>query len=264
MRNSLLIFLIGFALTGYSQEWELIKSIKVDHKITSTSSDSKEAFYVGTYEGNLIRYDQFGEEDEYYSAINTSPLNAIQAWNRLKLFTFYREQQSVAILDRFATSPRVIDLRDLGLQYAWLFAPGVDHSYWALSTEFRELVKYDEQNLSVLFKIALANDLNIKNTTHLRAYKNLLIIVDNQSGLILFDQYGKMLGQIKEPNINNIQIKGNLIHTTNGIEYLTIDPFFLKVSGRTPLPRKDIVSLEVIGANVALFSADQVFLYRLR
>ena len=264
MRISLLALLIGFALTGNAQDWELIKFIEIGNRITSTSSDSKNAFYVGTYEGNLIRYIQFGEEDEYFSSLNTSPLTSIQAWNRLKLFTFYREQQSVAILDRFATTPQMINLRDLGLEYAWLFTPGVDHSYWALSTEFRELVKYDEQNLSVLFKIALTNDLDIKNTTHLRAYKNLLIIVDAQSGLILFDQYGKMLGSIKEPKIKSIQIKNDIIHTTNGTEYLTIDPFSLTVTKRIQLPRKDLISLEVIGTNLALFSAEKVFLYQLR
>ncbi len=264
MRASLIFLLLNISLTLAAQDWQLVTTIKADDEIASTSSDSKDMFYIGTTSGNLIRYDQFGEEDEYFSALNTSPLSSIQAWNRLKLFAFYKEQQSVGILDRFATSPQMINLRDLNLQYAWLFAPGVDHSYWALSTEFRELVKYDEQNLAVLFKIALANNVEIRNATVLRAFKNLLILVDKEAGIFIFDQYGKMLGTVNEPGIESIQIKENLIHTTNGKEYLTIDPFSLKTLKKVPLPKQDIFALEVVGSNVALFSSDKVFLYRMR
>jgi hypothetical protein len=238
-----------------------VKEVKLEQQISSISSDSKSSIYIGTFSGNLIRYDQFGEEDEYFSALNNSPLTTVQAWNRLKVFTFFREQQTFAILDRFATSPKTINLKDLNLQYARLFAPGIDNSFWALSTEFRELVKYDDQNLNVLFKIAIGLDMDLQNVSSLRAFKNLLIISDRETGLYIFDQFGTKMGQISEPNIEHIEIKEDKIYTTNGSEYLVIDPFTLQVIERMDLPRKDCSLLVLSGKNIVIAAKNSFFIY---
>jgi hypothetical protein len=264
LKASLLLFLFLIIQSSFCQEWELINTVLPNQEIAATSIDSKDMFYIGTSTGNLIRYDSDGKEDEYYSALNNSSVTMIQTWNRLKVFTFFQQQQSIAILDRFTTTPKTIDLRDLGLQYAWLFAPGIDNSYWALSAENKDLIKYDDQNLSILFRIILGNEIQIKNASYMRAHKNLLIIVDIVSGIWIFDQYGNFLGMIPEPGIRQIQIFEDMIHATNGSEYLQINPFTLDVLERKKAPREGAFwSVVISGDRFIFFSKNQAAIYKL-
>ncbi|MFY0600295.1 MAG: hypothetical protein JXR03_11550 [Cyclobacteriaceae bacterium] len=247
----------------YAQDWQLVKKIDPKEGITSISIDTKNYFYLGTTEGNIIRYDDNGEEDEYFSNLNSSHVTNIQAWNRLKVFVFFRDQQSISILDRFTTTPKNIDLKDIGLQYAWLFSPGIDNSYWALSTELKELIKYDDQNLNILFRIPLKNDINLEEASFIRAYKNLLILVDLKSGIWVFDQYGDFKGNIEETNIHHIQIVNNLIHASSESEYLVIDPFELKVLERKKAPKGAFWSVVTSGDRYIFFSKSEVAIYKL-
>lgn len=263
LKNSLTIFLLIVGTICLGQTWSLKKTISTDQEISAVSIDSKGMFYAGTTSGNIIRYDSLGEEDEYFSQLNNSSLTTIQAWNRLKVFTFFREQQTVAILDRFTTTPRNIFLRDLGLQYAWLFAPGVDNSYWALSTKFKELIKYDDQNLNILFRIILPKEVNVSNASYLRAYKNLLVLVDEKSGLWFFDQYGVLQGNLEISGIHHIQFLDNQILAFDGSEIITIDPFGMKVLERKKAPGGAFRSVVIRGDWYIFFSDNQISMYQL-
>lgn len=264
MKTSLTIFLLCSIHLAYSQSWELVGKFEPGQEISATSVDSKGQIYIGTTEGNLIRYNVDGVEDEYYSALNNSAVSMIQTWNRLKVFTFFQKQQSIAVLDRFTTTPKTIDLRDLGLQFAWLFTPGVDNSYWAFSTETKELIKYDDQNLNILFRIALKNDIKLDKATYMRAFKNLLIISDENSGIWIFDQFGDLKGQILEKGIRQIQIDDNFIHATNGNDYLKFDPFKLEIIERKKAPGEGAFwSVEISGERFLFFSRNEVYIYEL-
>lgn len=262
MTTSLSFIFILTSIMSFSQGWKLIDSIKTSQTIVSTSVDSKGFFYVGTSSGSIIRYDINGEEDEYFSELNNSSVTNIQAWNRLKVFSFFREQQTVSILDRFTTTPKNIYLRDLQLQYAWLFAPGIDNSYWALSAELKELIKYDDQNLNILFRIPLKNNIKINNASFLRAYKNLLLLVDEQTGVWVFDQYGDFRGVISEKGIKQIEIKNNLLITTNGDEFLEIDPFDLKVTKRKNMPKGSFWAVVVSDNKFVFFGQKRICIYQ--
>lgn len=236
MKNSISIVVILVSFNALAQNWQLIDSIEVNKTISAVAVDSKGHYYIGTEDGSITRYDLNDEEDEYFSELNNSSVTNIQAWNRMKVFSFFREQQTVAILDRFTTTPKNISLADLNLQYAWLFAPGVDNSFWALRTELKELVKYDDQNLNVLSRIPLQDEIKINNACFVRAFKNLLILVDEKSGFWIFDQYGDYKGRIAEKGIKHMEITNGLIVSYNGSEFLEIDPFELQVATRKKAP----------------------------
>lgn len=261
MKAKISIFFILLSSLLQAQDWNLLGSIDPKKQISSISIDNKGLIYAGLSNGNIIRYTRDGEEEEYFSVLNNSSVTTIQAWNRLKVFSFFRDQQTVSVLDRFTTTPKNIELRDLGLSYAWLFAPGVDNSYWALSTELKELVKYDDQNLNVLFRLPLKSDINIDKANFLRAYKNLLIVVDEKSGIWVFDQYGNLHGKITEQGIRHIEIKEDLIYTTNGSEYLEIDPFKLAIVSRKKAPKGAFWSVVISGDNYIFFSENKGMIY---
>ncbi|MEP0368902.1 MAG: hypothetical protein ABJN36_05300 [Cyclobacteriaceae bacterium] len=248
----------------FGQEWSLEQTIKPKREITAVSVDSKDLIYLGTAGGEVIRYTNTGEEDEYFSALNNSSVSAIQAWNRLKVFVFYRDQQTASILDRFTTTPKNINLSDLGLQYAWLFAPGIDNSYWALSTETRELIKYDDQNLSRLFSIPIQKDIKINDPVYLRAYKNLIILIDHKSGLWVFDQFGDFKGNIKESGIKHLDIKEGLAHCVVADELVAIDLFKMEVMSRKKAPESGAFwSVVISGDRYVFFTRERAEIYSL-
>ncbi|WP_258103886.1 hypothetical protein [Marinoscillum sp. MHG1-6] len=262
MKTNLTIALLFSVFACNAQSWELIKKIPLDQEISTVSVDSKGMSYVGTTQGNIIRYDSLGQEDEYFSQLNNSTVSIIQAWNRLKVFSFFREQQSISILDRFTATPRNVNLRDFGLQYASLFAPGVDNSYWALSTEFKELIKYDDQNLNVLFRIVLPSNMALTEATYLRAFKNLLILTDQASGLWFFDQYGVLQGNVNISGSSEVQIHENQVIVFDGSQITYINPFTLEIIGRRKAPKGAFRSVVIIGTRYFFFTRNTIEIYQ--
>lgn len=262
MKTSAFSLFLLFALSGLAQDWKLIKDVTTDQPITATSVDSKGMYYIGTANGSIIRYSQHGEEDEYFSEVNNSAVTSIQTWNQFKVFNFFRDQQSVAVLDRFTTTPKLLDLRSMNLNFAWQFSPGVDHSFWALSTEFRELLKYDDQNLNVLFRIVLPEKVKIESATCLLAFKNLLLLTDEKHGLYVFDQFGKLQGQLPLSGIKDLQIHGELLVTVANNDMISIDPFQLRVVSKEKAPEGAFWSVVIIGDRYIFFSDRTSSIYK--
>ena len=95
----ILLTLLFSSITASSQEWQKVDSLVVPYKISSYAIDQEGKIYLGSTDGDIFRYDQNGKEDKVYSGINFSAVTIVEPWNRLKLFLFYRENQTLVFLD---------------------------------------------------------------------------------------------------------------------------------------------------------------------
>lgn len=229
----LFICLISFHLAD-GQDWLLLKTMDLKDEITSYSTDNEFRVYTGNAHGDLTRYNPAGLEEEHYSDIANSSLTLIEAWNRLKVFLFFRDQQKISILDRFGTTPVDYELRDFDLGYAWLVAPGVDNSIWTLSTDYNELRKYEVQSKQLILSTPL--HLDVSKASHMRAYQNLLIISDREKGLYFFDQFGTLLYEYPGEGIAYFQVADDMLYFLQAGHLVKLDPFNLKNEEKIKAP----------------------------
>ena len=217
------IFFLFSSLSVLGQDWEVIDTLVINEKITSYSIDSQDQIYIGTSSGNLHRFNKDGTESEFYCAIANFPVTSLAAWNRLKVFVFYKSPQEFYYLDRFNTFSNSYDLSEYSSELINECTPGVDNSLWVLSSSYNELRKYNLQTKQLIFATPL--DIDVENVTHMRAFQNLVLISDRDEGLYLFDQFGNILTQLEISGIEHFQIGAGSIVFLCDEGIVSLDPF---------------------------------------
>ncbi|MBV6643052.1 MAG: hypothetical protein KI791_20205 [Cyclobacteriaceae bacterium] len=224
LKTSLFVLsLLISTLAAFAQQWEKVDSLSVPYKITSYALDQDGKIYLGSSDGDIFRYDQEGIEDKVFSGINFSSVTTIEPWNRLKLFLFYRENQSIVYLDRFVATATTYQLNNLGIGFTSLSTIGVDNSFWVLESANGELRKYSN-NKALIFTTPLSM-INLGNASHIRAYQNLLILLDSKNGFYLFDQFGNLITEIPINGASYFQIYNKKVITFDGEMIIEFDPF---------------------------------------
>jgi hypothetical protein len=182
-------------------------SIVLNDQITSVSTDNKGNFYVGTASGRMARYDSTCQLLENYAFPNQSAITLIEAQNRLRLFLFKRDNQSVTILDRFSAIPKTYWLSNFGIDYGLMACPSVDNNLWVIENNPQVLSKIDLlKNEKILqLQIELGDSISF-----MRAVQNILLVA-SEDGTYLIDQFGEPLARYDARRLNHIQVSNDWI-----------------------------------------------------
>ena len=259
-RIGLFIVSLTFTILVSAQEWEVIDTISLNERISTYSIDNQNQLYLGTTSGNLFRYDETGDQSEFYSAIANFKLTSVEAWNRMKVFLFYRNPQEYYFLDRFNTLSNSYDISDYSAELVYKCTPGIDNSLWVLTSSYNELRKYNLQTKQLLFANPL--DIDVKNITHIRAYRNLLLISDREAGLYIFDQFGNLLTELPYTNIDHFQIKSGrlLFKCAEGV--VSLDPFNPRDTKTTKAPEGAFTGMLVGDSLYFFMQKDRALVFR--
>lgn len=203
---------------------QLEAKIDFDHTLISWSKDLKGQVYLGDENGGIFQFDPQGNEVSFFSTPNLAKTTNIDARNNLRIFTFQRDQQTVHFFNRFTTETNRIDLGTFNEGFLWLVSPATDNQLWALSTDHRELLKLDLLNKSVIYRLPLQTSVPIEDPVKMIALRNQLILLDRQSGLFFFDQFGNFLDQLDYKGID-LDIQRSILLLFNGTGIDLIDPF---------------------------------------
>lgn len=204
----LLFSLFLLPILASSQEWKPIKTVDLSQQPTAYSIDLNGFMYFGFKDGSMIKYDHEGTELINYSLSNYSSISLIEPQNSLKLFLFYYDIQQISLLDRFSTIPKMYWLRDFGIDLAVFACPTPDGSFWIIENNPIRLKKIDVLRQATLLEVqtTLGNQIRA-----MRVYQNLLIVSD-EKGLHVFDQYGSALYSLHQLTPNYFQFQdGNII-----------------------------------------------------
>lgn len=224
LKTSLAFFFISSLwFSGYAQSWIITDSVEIEQRISAFAIDQNSMIYLGTEAGNILRFDERGNLDQLFSEINYSSVTIIEPWNRLKVFLFFRENQVMVFLDRFSTYTNETRLNSLDVGFGKLATIGVDNSFWVLESYTNELRKYSTTG-SLIFSTPLGN-LDLENASHIRSYKNLLIILDAKKGVFLFDQFGNLIAQLAIEGARYFHLHKGRIITYDGKQIIEFNPF---------------------------------------
>ncbi|RED99529.1 hypothetical protein [Marinoscillum furvescens] len=242
-----------------AQEWRQVISIKTDVPITAFDADPQGNLYVGTAAGNVIKYAPSLLSRELYSDLANFPVTSIAAWNRLRVFVFFQDDQQFAFLDRFTAQPKINQLESYTHDLIWQCSPGIDNSLWALSTAYHELRKYNLQTRELITALPLQQSL--KEVTHIRAYQNLLLVSDKETGIFIFDQYANLQHKINQKGVHHFQIiDGQLLFYAKG-QVHRVDLFQPYSHERLKAPEGAFSAVLDLVGNYAFISPDQIALY---
>ncbi len=222
-------FLISSILCPFlasGQEWIQFEQKEFNHVISSVSIDTEDNTYIGFENGSLQKFSNKGVELLVFSLPNQSAITLVEAQNNRKIFLFYKDIQQITILDRFSATPKHYLLRDFDIYFASSACPTPDgSSIWVVENNPQRLRKIDLLQKTVIHEVqhTLGDSINF-----MRTYQNLLLVA-NENGMHILDQFGNLTLSVKLGNTKYLQIWESQIIATSNNGFITIDPYQEKI-----------------------------------
>lgn len=167
---------------------------------------------------DLVKVSVNGKELVRYSMKNLGPPSAIDVSNPLRILVFYSSQAVIRVLDNNLIDQSELDLRSMGILQPKVMAGTPDQGIWIFDEISASLIKIDTQLKSTALSVDLNQLLGRRpNPVRLIANQNWVIMQDEQ-GIIIFDQFGTKLKSILlEKPTNVLQLNENtLFYSENG------------------------------------------------
>lgn len=230
------VSLLLFSSLLFGQEWRKLPSPNIRLTPTAHSADIQGNFYLGFQDGRLTKYNHAGEEQQTFSLSNQAPISLIEAQNSLKLFVFNFDNQKITYLDRFSSTPRTYFLADYTIPIGMMACPTPDGNAWVAENNPRILRKIDLLRKSTILEVqtSIGDSIRFMRTQH-----NLLIIADEQ-GVHVFDQFGAKKHFIAAINVNYIQLINDQLFFSSNDRIITFDPYSGKILKTQSAPTKAV------------------------
>lgn len=175
---------------------EIVKTIPT-LPVTAAAADRRGDFYLAFNNGTLSKYDSAGIELINYSPRRLGTITLIDTWNPLKIFIFYKDYQSITILDRFLDPTIEYDLSGKSQGFIRLACPSQDNSFWLIDDSYNGLLKFDPIEQKVRSKVPFNDAVPTDGAVvFMREYQNVLFLMLSNGEVVYFDNLGNYIGKI--------------------------------------------------------------------
>lgn len=237
----------------------MISSIQLQQAPTAFSTDIQGNIYLGFRDGTMSKFDPLGQQLQTYSLSNLSSITLLEAQNSLKIFLFYFDNQQITILDRFSSIPKSSPLSELKVNLAMLACPAPDGHFWVIENNPQRLQKIDPIRRTRIMEVQTSFGNELK---YMRAYQNLLIISD-ENGLYIYDQYGTKINMMKGITFSHFQMHSDLLYGLMGNTIYQINPFKGEIESKLVAPVSDAITALKTKSNFAFVHGQKLTIYRL-
>ena len=204
--RSLIVSLITvFGLVQFESigQPSVIDSLLLENKITAFSKNRSGDIFLAFEGGAITKYNGSLDSLISFSPNKIGDITRIEAGHGFQIFTFYSEFQEFAIMDRFLTRDTRYELSQTSANYIDNCVFSRDQNLWAFEENQMRLVKI---NLSIReVEIEVPLEFIIDSQDHkisfIKEYQNLVFIVDELSGIYIFDNLGNYLRKVEAQGV---------------------------------------------------------------
>jgi hypothetical protein len=265
------LFILFFIIehTVQAQDWELEKRHNISNKVTSIDSDNKGTLYVGTNLGKVFQFDSKLNLKTTFSLVNNSSVTYISAWNPLRIFIFYRENQQFSFIERFNSNPVIYDISYPTASYIMNMVPSQDHSFWAIETGNFNLIKLNETTIQVLLSIPVSTQTTVEQPIKMETYNGNVFILSETGDLYIYDRFGNEINKLLGGNMIDFNLFQNKLYYITQHQLISV-PFNELNNSKSveiDLPEKKYKMFEVLQKGIFLFCSESqldIYNYKLR
>lgn len=169
-----------------------------DKKITDYSIDATGNIYVAQEGGSISKYSNNFDSLMTYSPTQVGNVRLLEAGGGLRIFAFYDFYQEYLLLNRFLTQPVLTKLSDSSLDFVEIATQSLDNNLWLVENTGFRLIKFNISTHKIELEISLSSimDTSSNSLTYLREYQNQVFLIDEHSGIYLFDNLGNFTRKI--------------------------------------------------------------------
>jgi hypothetical protein len=208
LRVKLFLGLLFSLNISYSQY--LLDTLVLEDEITAFSQDRTGNIFLSFKGGAITKYNANMDSLISFSPEKVGDITLLEAWHGFQIFAFYENFQEFALMDRFLTRYTRYRLSQSSTNYVDICTISSDQNLWIFEENQLRLIKLNLAIRDIDIEVPLefiltANDHNI---TFLREYQNLVFLVDEYSGVYVFDNLGNYLRKIEAPGMKNCSFRG--------------------------------------------------------
>lgn len=189
------LFTIAFILvssTLFGQTSKTIDSTSFEKKIINYSIDINGGIFLAFEGGSITKYSANFDSLFTYSPSKVGDVTLLESGSGLVIFAFYDFFQEYVLTDRFLSRPTRTQLSNSSIDYVDIATQSSDNNIWLVENSGFRLIKYNVALKRIEFETALNTiiDSSNSNLTFIKEYQNQVFLVDENSGIYIFDNLG--------------------------------------------------------------------------
>jgi hypothetical protein len=179
-------------------------------KINTITADRLGNFFLVLKNGHIKKYDANGKLVATTKAI----IDLLEPWFHPSIFAFNRTHKKFIRYGRHFENPVATEIDASWAIEPYLVTVRADNHIWVLDRADATLKHIDPVTSATVSEFAIDTaQLNSKpNFTHIREYQNMLFVLDQNSGILIFTIFGKQVGFIKKSGILNFNFVGEELY----------------------------------------------------
>lgn len=175
--------------------------------VTLISEDRLGNFFLIQKDGKIRKYDPDGK---VLASGFEKALTLIEPWYQPSVFMYVRSKQKYMITGRNFENRQEFELEPALAVEPYLVCPTHDNKLWILDHADLSLKKVNRFTNEVIHEFGIDSTLLSPNNDfiYLREYLNLIFLLDKNSGILILNHLGNVIGKIEVSNLTSFYFYG--------------------------------------------------------
>ncbi len=209
----------------YAQNFKKVKEFKPG-KIENVSIDRLGDFFLIFKNGEIKKYDANGK---VLASLKSGIIpTLIEPWFHPKIFVYNQRGQQILTYDRNFQSPDAIQLDPSVAIKPMLACPTNDNKLLVLDGADFSMKRVNPSNNQVIEEFYIDTLEAKPNFTFMKEYQNLIFLLDKNSGIVIYNNIGKKVNQLKT-DANNFGFYGYQLYFLQDDKIVFFDLYTEKV-----------------------------------
>jgi antitoxin component YwqK of YwqJK toxin-antitoxin module len=204
----ILFLILGCSFSSFSQKITKLKEFKVKG-VEGLTVDRLGNFFLIFKNGEIKKYDPNGKLLASLKGKRGNP-TLLEPWYHPSIFIYYRDKQEWVVYDRELKNPQINQIDPSIAINPYLVCPTNDNKLLVLDKADYSVKRVNRFTNEALFEFAIDTNFLSKspNFTFIREYQNMIFLLDKNSGILVFNNIGKLINRIGNPGIVNFGFYG--------------------------------------------------------
>lgn len=243
-------------------------------KLTKVVAGSYTGFYVDNFSNIylLTKTNQVKKLNDKYDSVAVfndvrryGDIYSIDVTNPLKIVVYYRDFNTILILDRFLNTRNTIDLRKSGILQVKAVAQSYDNNYWLFDELDNKIKKIDDNGNILLesadFRVLFSEQYD---PTQIIDNDGLLYLYDVKNGWLVFDYYGALKQRIQVKGWKDAQVAAANVQGRDDTYLYFANPKMLDIKQvKTNINLAPVIKLQKINNKLLVLTGDGLSVYSL-
>ncbi len=214
---------------------------------------------VKKLDGNLDSSAVFNDVRRY------GDIYSLDVTNPLKIIVYYKDFNTILVLDRFLNTRNTIDLRKYGILQVKAVAQSYDNNYWFFDELDNKIKKIDDNGNILLesadFRILFSEQFDPEKIID---NNGLLYLYDIKNGWLVFDYYGAFKQRIQVKGWLDVQVTDKVVQGHDNTFLYFANPKALDIQQvKTSIDLSQVIKMQQVNNKFFVLTKDGLSIYTL-